>query len=158
LGEEFHFDARKHVLEYDNVMSKQRTYIYEMRRKILLGSTEEVDDILSETVIINNEFESVLKNKKEELGEEQFYGATRKLVLQVIDMLWMEHLEAMDYMRSSVNLRAYGQRDPLVEYKKEGTRMFKEMQESIKYHIIDLLPNIGAGAFAREAQKAWRKK
>jgi len=151
--EGFHFDARKHVLEYDNVMSKQRTYIYDMRKKILLGGRKDVDEILDEVTVIDEQFAGVLKNKKEELGEAEFYEAVRRLVLQIIDMLWMEHLEAMDYTRSSVNLRAYGQRDPLVEYKKEGLRMFKEMQESIKHHIIDLLPNIGAGAFAREGQK-----
>jgi len=151
--EGFHFDARKHVLEYDNVMSKQRNYIYDMRRKILLGTKKDVDEVLNEAIAIDDQFEDVLKKKKEEIGEEQFYEAARKLVLQVIDMLWMEHLEAMDYTRSSVNLRAYGQRDPLVEYKKDGSRMFKEMQESIKYHIVELLPNIGAGAFAREEQK-----
>jgi len=151
--EGFHFDARKHVLEYDNVMSKQRNYVYDMRRKILLGTNEEVEEVLNEAVEVDDKLEEIIKKKIEEIGEENFYDAARKLVLQIIDMLWMEHLEAMDYMRSSVNLRAYGQRDPLVEYKKEGSRMFKDMQESVKFHIVELLPNIGAGAFAREEQK-----
>ena len=151
--EGFHFDARKHVLEYDNVMSKQRDYIYGMRKKILLGTNEEVKEILDTAVEVDDKLDEIIKNKIKEIGEESFYDAVRRLVLQIIDMLWMEHLEAMDYMRSSVNLRAYGQRDPLVEYKKEGSRMFKDMQESIKYHIVELLPNIGAGAFAREEQK-----
>ncbi len=156
--EGFHFDARKHVLEYDNVMSHQRDYIYGMRRKILLGTNEEVKGILDEAVEVDDRLSGIIKKKIEELGEENFYGASRRLILQVIDMLWMEHLEAMDYVRSSVNLRAYGQRDPLVEYKKDGLRMFKEMQESIKHHIVELLPNIGAGAFAREEQKLKEKK
>jgi preprotein translocase subunit SecA len=151
--EGFHFDARKHVLEYDNVMSHQRTYIYDLRKKILLGDNKEVQQVLDSAVEVDEKFDDIIKSKKEGLGEEQFYDAVRRLVLQIIDMLWMEHLEAMDYMRSSVNLRAYGQRDPLVEYKKEGLRMFKEMQKSIKYHIIELLPNIDAGAFEREEQK-----
>jgi len=99
--EGFHFDARKHVLEYDNVMSKQRNYIYDMRRKILLGSKEDVDEVLKSAVAIDGQFEDVIKKKKEEVGEDQFYASVRKLVLQVIDMLWMEHLEAMDYTRSS---------------------------------------------------------
>jgi len=151
--EGFHFDARKHVLEYDNVMSKQRTFIYELRRKILFGTNEEVKEVLDEAVELNGDLSGVIEKKIEDFGAESFYDSARKLVLQIIDMLWMEHLEAMDYVRGSVNLRAYGQRDPLVEYKKEGSRMFKDMQESIKYHIIELLPNIGAGAFAREEQK-----
>jgi preprotein translocase subunit SecA len=156
--EGFHFDSRKHVLEYDNVMSKQREYVYGIRRKILLGTNEDVKEILDETKEVDDKFSEVIEKKIEEIGEENFYDAARKLVLQITDMLWMEHLEAMDYMRSSVNLRAYGQRDPLVEYKKEGSKMFKEMQESVKYHIIELLPNIGAGAFAREEQKLKEKK
>ena len=48
----------------------------------------------------------------------------------------MEHLEAMDYLRSSVNLRAYGQREPIVEYKKEGLFMFKEMEETFKEQVF----------------------
>jgi preprotein translocase subunit SecA len=51
------------------------------------------------------------------------------MLLQGVDMLWVDHLEAMEYLRSSVNLRAYGQRDPLVEYKKEGLRLFQSMEE-----------------------------
>jgi len=146
------------VLEYDNVMSKQRNYVYDMRKKILLGTNEEVKEILDTAVEIDEKLSGVIEKKIEEIGEENFYDAARKLVLQIIDMLWMEHLEAMDYMRSSVNLRAYGQRDPLVEYKKEGSRMFKDMQESVKFHIVELLPNIGAGAFAREEQKVKEMK
>ena len=156
--EGFHFDARKHVLEYDNVMSRQREYVYGMRKKILLGSNDDVLEILNDVANTVEGVDEVVKKKIQELGEDVFYDAVRKLILQVIDMLWMEHLEAMDYMRSSVNLRAYGQRDPLVEYKKDGLRMFKEMQESIKHHIAELLPNIGAGAFAKEEQKLKEKK
>ena len=54
----------------------------------------------------------------------------------------MEHLEAMDYLRSSVNLRAYGQREPIVEYKKDGLKMFKEMEESFKEQVLALIGTI----------------
>jgi len=94
-----------------------------------------------------------LKKKKSTLGKEVFYSTARKLILQAQDMLWVEHLEIMDYMRSSVNLRAYGQRDPLIEYRKEGLRLFHEMGESVSETILRMLPNIGAGAFSREEQK-----
>jgi preprotein translocase subunit SecA len=57
-------------------------------------------------------------------------------------MYWVEHLEVMDYTRSSVNLRAYGQRDPLVEYKKEGLRLFKEMGAAMRGQVMRVLPNI----------------
>src|SRR3989344_3730615 len=104
--EGLNFDARKHVLEYDDVLNFQRKTFYERRRKIL---TEEKDENI--------------KNIK----------------LQVYDMFWVEHLEQMDYLRSSVNLRAYGQRDPLVEYKKEGLQMFKQMEASIEQMIEENL-------------------
>jgi len=68
-------------------------------------------------------------------------------------MYWVEHLENMDYMRSSVNLRAYGQRDPLVEYKKEGLRLFREMQENIKMQVFSLIERIGEDVFAKEAAR-----
>ena len=71
-----------------------------------------------------------------------FFNAVRIVLLQTIDMYWVEHLEVMDYTRSSVNLRAYGQRDPLVEYKKEGLRLFKEMGAAMRGQIIRVLPNI----------------
>ena len=74
-------------------------------------------------------------------------------MLQAIDMFWVDHLEMMDYLRGSVNLRAYGQRDPLVEYKKEGLQMFKDMQGSVNAEILRLLPHIGAGAFQQEEEK-----
>jgi len=62
--------------------------------------------------------------------------------LQMIDTLWVEHLESMDYMRSSVNLRAYGQRDPLVEYKKEGTILFREMNLRVASEIFATIPHV----------------
>ena len=125
--EGFNFDTRKHLLEYDDVMNHQRKIIYERRRKILFGDN---DCLLEELKKIIEEPE--LEKKRQEIGEENFFKTTRFLMLQIIDMFWVDHLEMMDYMRSSVSLRAYGQRDPLVEYKNEGLRMFRQMEESIK--------------------------
>jgi len=87
------------------------------------------------------------------LGEKEFFTVVRRLILQTIDTLWVEHLEVMDYLRSSVNLRAYGQRDPLVEYKREGLKMFKEMQWVINEKILHYLPSMGEGAFVRDQEK-----
>jgi len=151
--EGFNFDSRKHVLQYDDVLNRQRTAVYESRRKLLMGDQEYIREFLQELLTLEPDFSNVVDEKKASLGEEVFWETLRRLALQVTDMLWMEHLEVMDYTRSSVNLRAYGQRDPLVEYKKEGLRMFREMQDSVKYQVIGLLPNVGAGAFAREEQK-----
>jgi len=151
--EGFNFDARKRVLEYDDVMNQQRKTIYERRGKLLRGDEAYVREFFDEIAAEHEDFKKTVEEKKTALGEEVFWEQARRLALQTFDMLWMEHLEVMDYMRSSVNLRAYGQRDPLVEYKREGLRLFREMQESVKYHIMELLPNMGAGAFAQEEQK-----
>ncbi|HEY4517412.1 MAG TPA: preprotein translocase subunit SecA [Candidatus Paceibacterota bacterium] len=151
--EGFNFDARKHVLEYDTVLNHQRQTIYDRRRKVLTGETEEFEELLQEMVGHDPKTQEILQEKRKQLGEEEFYRALRRLFLQGIDTLWIEHLEVMDYMRGSVNLRAYGQRDPLVEYRKEGLRLFKEMEEAFIDMVMRLLPTIGAGTFILETQK-----
>ena len=140
--EGFHFDSRKHVLEYDDVLNFQRKLIYGRRRVILSGSSEEVELYLSEIMAGSDELEQALTKKREEL-KETFLPAIRQLLLQIIDMLWLEHLEAMDYLRNSVRLRAYGQRDPLIEYKREGLAMFKELEANLIANITHMLPNVG---------------
>ncbi|PIP17193.1 MAG: preprotein translocase subunit SecA [Candidatus Portnoybacteria bacterium CG23_combo_of_CG06-09_8_20_14_all_37_13] len=89
--EGYNFDLRKHLLEYDDVLNKQRSTIYKMRRQE----------------------KNILKRR-------------------IIDLLWMEHLETMDYLRDSVRLRAYGQQDPLIEYKKEGYKLFQDLLNNIE--------------------------
>ncbi|OHA83316.1 MAG: preprotein translocase subunit SecA [Candidatus Yonathbacteria bacterium RIFCSPLOWO2_01_FULL_47_33b] len=166
--EGFHFDARKHVLSYDDVMTQQRAYVYGARREVLMneGARASTDTArhdsaesgakayLAEIVAGNPEILAHIDQKIAAIGEEEFYRAVKRLILQVIDMMWMEHLESMEYMKSSVNLRAYGQREPLVEYKKEGLRMFREMKESVQGEILRILPTIGAGAFVKEEEQA----
>jgi len=84
----------------------------------------------------------LLAKKEEELGTEQFLAMARGVLLQTLDLLWVEHLESMEYLRGSVNLRAYGQRDPLTEYRKEGTRIYKEMEESFRGNVFELLEKL----------------
>jgi len=74
--------------------------------------------------------------KEKEMGKEVFEGAQRFVALQALDNLWMEHLDTMDHLRDSVRLRGYGQRDPLVEYKKEGYIMFQNLVKEINKQII----------------------
>ncbi len=71
-----------------------------------------------------------------------FLSILRSVMIQAIDLFWIEHLETMDHLRGSVNLRAYGQRDPLVEYKREGHRLFKEMDSAIKFQTIQTLASL----------------
>lgn len=136
--EGFNFDARKHLLEYDNVMNTQRKAIYGRRRAALMGSSEEVYQLIEEVAVHLEEeaaFRSTIEHMKTELGEEAFIEAFRRLYLQVIDMLWVEHLETMSHLSSSVRLRAYGQRDPLVEYKREGLALFKTLEGALYVQI-----------------------
>ena len=149
--EGFNFDSRKHVLEFDDIINQQRKSIYDRRKRLLLGSIDDVEKDIGEIIASisaedtegeKQKFVDILNKKVAEFGREHFYNAVRMILLQTIDMYWVEHLEVMDYTRSSVNLRAYGQRDPLVEYKKEGVRLFKEMQGVMKDQVLKILPNI----------------
>jgi preprotein translocase subunit SecA len=137
--EGFNFDARKHVLEFDNVLDKQRKAVYARRRAIMTGSGDEVAAVLVEMAAESGEALALITKKEEELGRDHFLGHARSMVLQTFDMLWVEHLEAMEYLRGSVNLRAYGQRDPLVEYRKEGARMYKELEISLAGQVFALI-------------------
>ena len=85
-----------------------------------------------------------IAEREKTLGAEVYWENVRRTVLQVIDMFWVEHLEAIEYMRNSVRLRAYGQRDPLVEFKKEGLRLFKDMELAIFATTIEMASKIGA--------------
>jgi preprotein translocase subunit SecA len=169
--EGFNFDSRKHVLEFDDVINHQRTSVYARRRKLLLGTLDDVEADLMEMLAEEAETSSsqdrglsersdseassagrsgeevsgasqIISKKIAEFGREHFLAAIRIVLLQVIDMYWVEHLEVMEYTRSSVSLRAYGQRDPLVEYKKEGLRLFKEMHGAMQAQVTKMLPHV----------------
>ena len=140
--EGFHFDARKHTLEYDDVMNHQRKIIDERRQKMLRADKESIEKVLADISLGRENAEELFENKKTKLGEQAFYETVRRITLYATDALWMEHLEAMDYLRSSVNLRAYGQREPIVEYKKDGLAMFKEMEETFKEQVFSLIGTI----------------
>jgi preprotein translocase subunit SecA len=148
--EGFHFDSRKQILAYDDVLNTQRKTIYNRRRLLLAQDPEELQVVLSELYSAFPGAEQAMVAKQAEFGEEVFMKVFRRLMLQMIDMLWVEHLEVMGYTRSSVSLRSYGQRDPLVEYRKEGNRLFKEMQEIVYVRVADVLPKIQPVEIAKE--------
>lgn len=93
--EGFNFDARKHLLEYDDILNKQRLAIYEKRQELLDSNTA-------------------------------------PQVLSMLDMLWMNHLENMESLRDAVRLRAYGQHDPLVEYRRESHILYRQLLEDFE--------------------------
>ncbi len=179
------FEIRKRLLEYDNVMNRQREVIYEERRialeennlklHILNMIDEAIEEIIFEYLPDEKEIENIeelvqrirahfpVSLKSEDLKEKDregifehivniahsAYDEKEKLIgsdsmrfiekmsmLTVIDMKWKEHLYAMDGLREGVSLRAYGQRDPLIEYKHEAHSMFSELLKQMKLEII----------------------
>lgn len=148
--EGFHFDSRKQVLAYDDVLNKQRIVAYERRNKLLHGDDEETAAVLKEVIDNYPEVSDIVTTKKQEFGDEEFITLFRRLALQLLDTLWVEHLEVMGYTRTSVNLRAYGQRDPLIEYRKEAIQLFAQMQQAVLERIAQTLPQLQPAAIARE--------
>ncbi len=127
--EGFNFDARHHVLEYDDVMNKHREILYKKRRAFLEISNDQYP--ISNEMVDSDEF----KKREQEVGKENMQQIVKAVSLKVIDTLWQDHLSNMDHMRDSVKLRAYGGKDPLIEYKNEGRRLFTQLLEEIDFEI-----------------------
>ena len=186
--EGYNFDIRKHVLEYDDVMNKQRETIYRRRREVLEKDSikDEVQEIIASEIakIVKfhapgewpedwnqEEIRETLKTifplpaesqqnmadaknrddlidyliglaktayeaKEKQLGEAKMREIEKMFYLRTTDMFWMEHLDEMGYLRDSVRLRAYGQRDPLVEYKNEGIKLFQRLLATIQTSFV----------------------
>jgi len=194
--EGINFDTRKHVLQYDDVMNKQREIIYAQRRKVLEGENlkesifdmirsiiernvevytagskypEEWDikglldylydmflekdsvvidvdiDRLDKEVLTNIIYEEAVKQyekKEAEIGPEQMRELERIVLLRVVDTKWMDHIDEMDQLRQGIGLRAYGQVDPLIEYKKIAFDMFEDLVQSIQEETVKFLYHI----------------
>ncbi|HKW72466.1 MAG TPA: preprotein translocase subunit SecA [Candidatus Dormibacteraeota bacterium] len=187
--EGMHFDARKHVVEYDDVMNKQREIVYDERQKVLEGAdargnildyvkeiiqkgvdqhcesrhpenwdldglvtylaaylplapgTQIPDDALTHGPdgLVEHLFAAATEaydRKVEEVGADLMPVVERDVMLRTIDWQWMEYLTQMEHFREGIGLRAYGQRDPLVEYKNEALEMFNELRERIQGSIV----------------------
>ncbi len=93
------------------------------------------------------------EKQRASMGAPEYVKALRRLMLQAFDSLWIEHLELMDYTRSSVNLRAYGQRDPLVEYQKEALRLFRNLNERVDETLRTLLPRLSDVALSQAERR-----
>jgi preprotein translocase subunit SecA len=178
--EGYHFDQRKSVVQYDDVMNRHRKAIYAMRREILrsgdiskrikimaeeeahalatspLATTEQFEDVLRELFPFEeatldrlfdsdaDKFEKVLKTEVAELyaaretafSKDIMRKVERDIYLQVLDNLWMQHLENMDHLREGIHWMSVGQQDPLVEYRRRGQQLFEEMQNSLRHDIL----------------------
>ncbi|KND47934.1 MAG: preprotein translocase subunit SecA [Parcubacteria bacterium C7867-004] len=140
--EGFNFDSRKQVLSYDDVLNTQRLSIYRERMTALTGSDEEIELLVRELISGDQNAVAAFEAKREEFTAPVLLALMRRLVLQITDSFWLEHLESMDYLRRSVSLRAYGQRDPLIEYRREGLTQFKSLQGNIARSIAEAIPRI----------------
>ncbi len=191
------FSIRKYVLQYDNVMNKQREIIYDERRRVLYGedlkdyihnmmteiieqvvngstmdskfseewdferiysslkkfapkfepknySQAELQDLTPEQLIedITAQFENLYHEKEEEVGEERMREVERMILLRVVDNKWMDHIDAMDQLKSGIGLRAMGQQDPAAAYASEGFDMFEEMIQDIKEDTVRFCYNV----------------
>lgn len=153
--EGFNFDARKHLLEYDNVLNKQRKAVYKKRLEILKGDLNEnfekiafsawerikeslapadLNSAVIEIGIVKKEelpkigdFDEIIKQKISALINKENEYAIKNGVLGILDSLWMNHLEDLESLSESVRLRAYGQHDPLVEYQRESRDLFENL-------------------------------
>lgn len=140
--EGFNFDSRKQVLAYDDVLNTQRLAIYSDRGTALLGTNEEVEARVGFIIGDDEQARAVYDAKSQEFGSEVWLALMRRLILQTTDAFWLEHLEYMEYLRRSVSLRSYGQRDPLIEYRRDGLLRFREMQAGIESKVREALPHI----------------
>ena len=193
------FDIRNHVLEYDDVMNKQREAIYSKRKEILTKKNvksevlemidneikkivnfhtqnepwnyKEISEIAKSIFQAPDDLEQKLKEFKNqeqisdyliELTQEAYQkkekevenGNMRKIekfvLLRSVDSLWMDHLDSMDHLRDSVRLRAYGQKDPLVEYKNEGIKMFQRLLDSIQSTVVNTIYKVSLAPAAQQ--------
>jgi preprotein translocase subunit SecA len=191
------YEIRKNVLKYDDVLNRQRTVIYDERRRVLEGEDlhEQIRHFINDVVggyvdaetaegfaddwdlgrlwtalrtlypvsvtpedvvaaedgsltpdtlreYITSDAHHAYDAREEQLGEEVMREVERRVVLSVLDRKWREHLYEMDYLQEGIGLRAMAQRDPLVEYQREGFQLFEAMNESIKEESVGFLFNV----------------
>lgn len=181
--EGFHFDQRKNVVKYDDVMNRHRKAIYAIRRDILHKADvtkrvytfieEEAKAMLQSSLATTDKFEDIVKSvypfdeptldrlfdsdadkvasvmitEAKELYSAREMAFTseimrkieRDVYLQVLDNLWMQHLENMEHLREGIHWMSVGQRDPLVEYRKQGQILFEEMQANLRHEVLRVL-------------------
>jgi preprotein translocase subunit SecA len=204
--EGMHYDARKHLLEYDDVANDQRKVVYELRDELM--GTEDVkvryeiirDGVISDLFadhispkaleedwdirglqdillrsygtdiplqgmvdqgmevqkileVIQNGFSVSHKVKEDRLGIEPMRTFEKAVMLRALDHHWKEHLAVMDQLRQSVNLRGYGQKNPVQEFKRESFSMFTELLDTINIEIVQALCSVNLEQVSTQQEK-----
>jgi len=137
--EGLNFDLRKYLLDYDDVMNIHRETIYRKRKEILTATDQELREKILNIISKMGYKKEDYEKKEKEIGKDQLRQVERFIFLRILDTLWMDHLENMEYLREAVRLRAYGQRDPLIEYKNEGHKMFKKLLSALEITIVNAI-------------------
>ncbi len=187
--EGYHFDTRKNVVQYDNVINRHRKVVYGMRRKILEGDDikPEIERLLNEMVTsltilpakndpkVYEEFSSIFHHhgddkelkrigeikkdrtrtdeaialakklyaeKEKEIETDVLRKVERDVYIQVLDTLWMQHLENMQHLRDGIHWRSVGQRDPLVEYRSESQKLFDGLQATLREEVLRAIMHV----------------
>ncbi len=175
--ESLNFEIRKNVLKFDQVLNQQREVIYKWRRRLLKSDDitdliyewlEDVNEVLHNNIenhkrnyenldhfesLVDEELNLLLNEEFDQNAESNnldFWNIARLSSLSFIDQLWKNHLSEMDYLRSGIGLRAMGQRDPLVEYQKEGYDLFEELIYNVKLSVVRLLLNFDSSAIKEQ--------
>jgi len=134
--EGLNFDLRKHLLEYDDVMNIHRETFYRKRREILEAQEDKLKEKIFEICKKEGVPEKEIEKKEKEFEKDNFWEIVRFISLRIMDSFWINHLEEMEYLKDKVRLKAYGQIDPLIEYKNEGYKIFKNLLSMIDKAIL----------------------
>lgn len=153
--EGFNFDSRKNTLSYDDVLSTQRNSVYGRRNKLMCNDTDYLAELADKIrAKLDDGGQNEFDTKREDLGADVWNETLRRVAMFIIDRLWTDNLDIMDHARASVNLRAYGQREPIVEYKREGLRLFRELEENYLIQVADIMKNLDVAAMQNPSPQA----
>lgn len=149
------YGIRKYVLQYDDVMNKQRTIIYDERNRVLHGEDlkDHIISMMRDVAINDEDFEKMIAayaKKEEEIGAERLREIERVLLLRIVDTKWMDHIDAMDQLKSGIGLRSLGNQDPAQAYANEGFAMFEDMLASIREDMVKYVLSV---TITTEAQR-----
>jgi preprotein translocase subunit SecA len=154
--EGFNFDRRKQLVEMDDIMNTHREVIYKLRRRLLeMGEgNEENKQWLVEQLSKFSDFNlDVWERKEKEFGKEVWLQIVSAFSRPVIDFLWMDHLVDMDQVREGIGLRGYAQRDPMVEYKREGHERFEILVSKVYSMVGERLVAVSKDAAGMSQEK-----
>ena len=141
--EGYNFDMRKHLLDFDDVLNKQREKIYKKRREILERyEFPERKSLVLEMIERQGYSRKDYEEKEKKIGKQNLRKLEKIILLRTLDFLWMEHLEDMEFLRESVQLKAYGQIDPLVAYRIQGHKMFQRLMRDFERRVVDTILKI----------------